>query len=151
MDKNSCQWVLNPILYEILCIWSIPMFFSGKMWSKSIFTFYTKILRLWEKIVIFLFYIGKNQPFYLKIEMIYVCLVSLGLIFLEIDKIKSISNSKVGEKHQYHQVPQNFWSCDSIAKHHIYSCNEYIWSPRDVSFTPLPSIGLLWKFRRKYK
>ena len=112
-------------------VWNImylvhPYVFSGKMWSKSIFTFYTKILRLWEKNVIFIFYIGKNHPFYLKIEMIYVCLVSLGLIFLEINKIQSIFNSKVGEKHQYHQVPHNFWSCDTDTIMHKYACYVYI-------------------------
>ena len=96
------------------------------MWSKSIFNFYTKILKLWEKNVIFISYIGKNHPFYLKIEMIYVCLVSLALKFLEINKIQSIFNSKVGEKHQYHQVPQNFWSCDLDAIMHKYVCYGYI-------------------------
>ena len=96
------------------------------MWSKSIFNFYTKILRLWEKNFIFILYIGKYHPFSLKIEMIYVCLVSLGLIFLEINKIQNIFNLKVGEKHQYHQVPQNFWSCDLDAIMNKYVCYGYI-------------------------
>ena len=47
-------------------------------------------------------------------------------INLEINKIQSIFNLKAGEKHQYHQVPQNFWSCDLDAIMHKYACYGYI-------------------------
>ena len=101
-------------------------FLLGKCGLNPFLTFIPRDSQIVRKKFHLYFKHRQISSFSLKIEMIYVCLVSLGLIFLEINKIQSIFNLKVGEKHQYHQVPQNFWSCDLDAIMHKYVCYGYI-------------------------